>query len=168
GRGALACPLGEGGTVKVPTRAALRVEWSGPGQGTVQTEGRREPFWIARSSTSRGELWVRFRGRTHRVSPEDFGGTKLASGAREAEDPRAPMPGVVLRVAVADGDVVSKGGLLVAIEAMKIEHEVRAAAAGRVARVHVKPGMRVDAGALLVELLPVKAERRPGGRKDAP
>ena len=62
----------------------------------------------------------------------------------------APLPGTVVRVHVAEGDHVSAGDILVAIEAMKMEHEIRAGHAGVVAEVAVAAGDQVEAGRLLV------------------
>jgi biotin carboxyl carrier protein len=64
----------------------------------------------------------------------------------------APMPGLVLRVEVVEGDQVREGQGIVIVEAMKMENELRAAAAGRVARVLVKEGEAVEKDQLLVEL----------------
>lgn len=65
---------------------------------------------------------------------------------------RAPMPGVVTRVLVAEGQTVGAGQPLCVLEAMKMETLVEAPAAGRVVRVAVAPGTQVDGGAVLVEL----------------
>ncbi|HWC73131.1 MAG TPA: biotin/lipoyl-containing protein [Gemmatimonadales bacterium] len=65
---------------------------------------------------------------------------------------RAPMPGLVVRVEVSEGQVVEAGEGVVVVEAMKMENELRATTRGVVARVHVKPGDRVEKGALLVTL----------------
>ncbi|HEX9506054.1 MAG TPA: biotin/lipoyl-containing protein, partial [Acidimicrobiia bacterium] len=62
----------------------------------------------------------------------------------------APLPGLVLRVDVAVGDEVAAGDGLVVIEAMKMEHTVRAPHAGRVAEVNVAPGDQADADAVLL------------------
>jgi len=64
----------------------------------------------------------------------------------------APMPGLIVRVAVKPGDEVRAGQGLVVMEAMKMENELRAVAAGRVRAVQAQPGMAVEKGALLVEL----------------
>jgi biotin carboxyl carrier protein len=53
---------------------------------------------------------------------------------------------------VEPGDVVEKGQALVAVEAMKMEHWIRAPRAGRVARVTVGVGQMVNGGTALVEL----------------
>ena len=65
---------------------------------------------------------------------------------------RAPMPGLVIRVAVAPGDQVAAGAGLVVVEAMKMENELRAARPAVVAEVHVKPGQAVEKGEPLVTL----------------
>ena len=62
----------------------------------------------------------------------------------------APMPGAVLHLRVAPGDAVTAGQVLVVLEAMKMEHHIKAPADGRVAEVRVVEGQQVDNGALLL------------------
>ena len=62
----------------------------------------------------------------------------------------APMPGKIVRVLVASGDIVRARQPLVVVEAMKMENELRAGRDGTVAEVHAREGASVDAGALLV------------------
>lgn len=64
----------------------------------------------------------------------------------------APMPGLIVRVTVAEGDEVQAGQGVVVMEAMKMENELRAAGKGRVKRVLVAPGTAVEKGAVLVEM----------------
>jgi propionyl-CoA carboxylase alpha chain len=63
---------------------------------------------------------------------------------------RAPMPGGVVRVAVAVGDTVEAGQILVVLEAMKMEHAVHATASGTVTEVDVSEGDQVETGRTLV------------------
>jgi biotin carboxyl carrier protein len=65
---------------------------------------------------------------------------------------RAPMPGLVVRVAAVVGEPVQAGASLVVLEAMKMENELRASAAGVVQAVLVEPGQTVEKGQTLVEL----------------
>ena len=67
---------------------------------------------------------------------------------------RAPLPGAVTKVLVSVGDVVDEGDGLVVLEAMKMEHTLRAPGAGTVRAVHGAPGQQVDVGDLLVEMDP--------------
>jgi acetyl/propionyl-CoA carboxylase alpha subunit len=67
---------------------------------------------------------------------------------------RAPLPGAVTKVLVAEGDAVEAGAGLVVLEAMKMEHTLRAATAGTVATIHVAAGQQVDVGLLLVVVEP--------------
>jgi biotin carboxyl carrier protein len=65
---------------------------------------------------------------------------------------RAPMPGLVVRVEVQEGQRVAAGAALVVVEAMKMENELRAQRPGRVTKVHVQRGVTVERGAPLVSL----------------
>ncbi len=66
----------------------------------------------------------------------------------------APMPGKIVLVHVEPGRRVEAGEVLVVMEAMKMEHTVKASAAGTVARVAVAVGDQVDTDALLVVVEP--------------
>src|SRR6266576_1039104 len=65
---------------------------------------------------------------------------------------RAPMPGLVVRIEVAEGQRVDAGAGLVVVEAMKMENELRAPRPGMVQTVHVAVGQAVEKGASLVTL----------------
>ena len=80
---------------------------------------------------------------------ESFGMAGAAGAAQR--EVKAPMPGLVLAVRVAPGDVVEAGQGLLVLEAMKMENEIRAAQSGTIARVHVAPGAAVTKNALLLE-----------------
>jgi 3-methylcrotonyl-CoA carboxylase alpha subunit len=62
----------------------------------------------------------------------------------------APMPGLVKALFVAAGDTVAAGDRLAVLEAMKMEHTLRASRDGTVAEVPVREGAQVEAGAALV------------------
>lgn len=64
----------------------------------------------------------------------------------------APMPGLIVRVHVQPGDIVHPGQGVIAMEAMKMENELRATTAGTVKAVLVQAGQAVEKGAVLVEL----------------
>jgi propionyl-CoA carboxylase alpha chain len=74
------------------------------------------------------------------------------SAAAMAGGPTAPVPGRVVGVEVSAGDRVEAGQVLVVLEAMKVEHHVRAIAATTVVDVLVAPGDTVEAHQLLIRL----------------
>jgi acetyl-CoA/propionyl-CoA carboxylase biotin carboxyl carrier protein len=73
----------------------------------------------------------------------------------------SPMPGSVTVIVVQDGDEVEAGDALVAIEAMKMEHLMRAPAAGTV-EVLVRVGDQVQVGQPLARVLPQATQALPG------
>jgi 3-methylcrotonyl-CoA carboxylase alpha subunit len=64
----------------------------------------------------------------------------------------APMPGRVRRVFLGAGARVGKGDVILVLEAMKMEHAIRAPRDGTVARVLFAEGDLVEAGAVLAEI----------------
>ncbi|HET6582768.1 MAG TPA: biotin/lipoyl-containing protein [Nannocystaceae bacterium] len=79
---------------------------------------------------------------------------KAAKQGAAAMIVRSPMPGRIVRVLVAEGDIVEVDAPAVIVEAMKMENEVRTMGAGRVVRVAIATGDTVDAGQVLCELGP--------------
>ena len=96
--------------------------------------------------------WVTFRGETYRLSPVLGSSSRAARRSEDAPSLEAPMPGRILGVRTAVGATVAKGDTLVVVEAMKMEHAVRAPRDGTVARVLVTEGQMVGLGDLLVEM----------------
>ena len=82
----------------------------------------------------------------------------IAGGKTAIAPLKAPMPGLVVQVAVEEGAVVDAGETVIIVEAMKMENELRAAAAARVARILVGAGDAVAKGQVLVEFSEVEAE----------
>lgn len=112
---------------------------------------------LGRRDGERGTYALSLDGRRYRAEALDERARAirdLAVAAATANGPRpltAPMPGLIVRVAVAVGDAVQAGQGIVAMEAMKMENELRAPAAGTVKKVLATPGVAVEKGALLIE-----------------
>jgi 3-methylcrotonyl-CoA carboxylase alpha subunit len=98
-----------------------------------------------------GQRFVRLGTLEFVLEREAAGGRRAAAGAH-AGGLEAPMPGVITKVMVVVGEDVSKGQPLLALEAMKMEHVIRAPRAGRVKAVSASPGQMVQSGAVLVAL----------------
>jgi pyruvate carboxylase len=87
------------------------------------------------------------------VADRSLGAEGKAHPKADTDDPNqvgAPMPGLVVSVAVAAGEEVAVGQKLFTMEAMKMETTGYAERAGRVAEVLVKPGTQVEASDLLL------------------
>ncbi len=80
----------------------------------------------------------------------------------------APMPGGVVRVAVAKGDHVEAGQALVVLEAMKMEHTVHAITSGTVTDVAVAVGDQVETGSTLVVVGPEASTPAVAGSSEEP
>lgn len=95
-------------------------------------------------------LQVLLHGRMFPVLVEDEREKRLraASGSRIAErgdfHMRAPMPGLVVAIPVGEGQEVEKGDVLVVLESMKMQNELKSPRAGQITRLRVKPGDSVD------------------------
>lgn len=63
---------------------------------------------------------------------------------------KAPMPGLVLSVLVAEGDEVKKGDNLLVLEAMKMENMLKSPTDGIIKKVEIKQGDKVEKNALLI------------------
>jgi len=70
----------------------------------------------------------------------------------EVKDIQAPMPGLVLKLNVKEGDAFQKDDPLLILEAMKMENVIKAPVDGVVAKVNVKEGESVEKGFVLLEL----------------
>jgi biotin carboxyl carrier protein len=93
-------------------------------------------------------------GRRYEFAIEDPRALQGRGGAGEGgSGPRsvkAPMPGRVVRVLVAEGDEVEAMQGVVVIEAMKMQNELKVPRAGRISRVAVTPDTTVEAGQILI------------------
>ena len=89
-------------------------------------------------------------GQTYSAS---LGARSQVRGRRQKEHSMtAPMPGVVLEIFAAAGDVVTKGTPLMILEAMKMEHQIAAPYDGVVEAVHCAKGDLVQPGVELISL----------------
>ncbi len=132
-------------------RSTTDVAAVGQGQYSVLIDGRQHLVSITRGP--QGCLTARVAGATLEIRvadprrlPRDGAGAD-SGGGREV---RAPMPGRIVAVHVAQGDAVTNGQGLLVIEAMKMQNELRAPSEGRVRSVAVRAGDSVGAGDLLI------------------
>ncbi len=78
--------------------------------------------------------------------------SEAAAPAPSGESIDAPLAGNIFKVNVRPGDQVAEGDVVIILEAMKMETEVRASSAGTVSKVNVSEGDSVAVGDALIEL----------------
>ncbi|MFM9135012.1 MAG: biotin carboxylase N-terminal domain-containing protein [bacterium] len=130
---------------------------------SVEIEGSRvAPDVVDAVAVAGGQVWLHDAEGHHRltaVHPRDrVVRAASTSGPEGRWVARSPMPGAVTDVPVAVGARVEPGDALVVVEAMKMEHTLRAPAASVVARVSVAVGeqVRLDQDLVEVELEPAQ------------
>jgi acetyl-CoA carboxylase biotin carboxylase subunit len=131
----------------------LQLEMLGTGDYVLTLDGHRQRVTVV--SDDDDLWWVHTPAGAFSLSWI----SPLPAGRRAAEAEgslRSPMPGKVIAVNVTDGQIVSKGDILLVIEAMKMEHRIKAPYNGRVASVYYRVGQSVEAGAALLELHPIE------------
>jgi biotin carboxyl carrier protein len=89
------------------------------------------------------ELKDRYDELLHELGMDSVASTKM-------NDLKAPMPGMVLKVLVKEGDEVKKGDSLLVLEAMKMENLLKAQGNGKVKAIKIKPGDKVEKNWLLM------------------
>ncbi len=91
-------------------------------------------------------------GWRFRFEIEDPRQWKASTAGASSQQPAAivaPMPGKVVRVLVAAGDMVTAGQGIVVVEAMKMQNELKSPRDGRVTAIQAVPNQSVNAGAVL-------------------
>lgn len=79
--------------------------------------------------TSTGQMLIDFEGRNHVI--EEIQGRVIRPKNVDVS-PRAPMPGKIMKILKSKGDLVKKGDPLIIMEAMKMEHTIRAGHDGKI------------------------------------
>lgn len=132
-------------------RAAAVLREGTGGAWVLDFDSVEHPVWIARSGD---EVFVHHAGRTHRVAAINSleRAAREASGAAGADTVIAPMPGVVVDVAVTPGAHIDRGTVLLTIESMKLQTPILAPHEGRVEEIAFSAGQSFDKGAVLVRL----------------
>jgi pyruvate carboxylase len=101
-------------------------------------------------------VFFEINGQPRRIKVPDRAHGASGSAVRRKAEPGnashigAPMPGVISRVFINQGQEVKAGDVLLSIEAMKMETALHAERDGKIAEVLVRPGDQIDAKDLLI------------------
>jgi acetyl-CoA/propionyl-CoA carboxylase biotin carboxyl carrier protein len=135
------------GGVRAPSWWLLQVEDSEPVDVELPAGSTVPPGWEhARDGDT---LWLGHQGYVWRVREPSIEETHQEESDGTV---RAPMPGSVIDVRVAEGDTVEEGDTLIVLESMKMELTLTSPAAGTVERIEVSTGQRVKERETLVTI----------------
>lgn len=125
----------------------LEVVSIGPEEAEIRVDGRLHvvPYVMQGSTVN-----FAYDGDIYFVEVEEKSGP--ARRRHRDHSTEAPMPGVILRILVQEGDVVAKGAPLLILEAMKMEHPIVAGHDGRIASINCAEGELVQPGVELVTM----------------
>lgn len=137
-------------------KATADVRQTGPGLYSVMHNGRSHNVLVQKEDMENGTVRMRIGGGTYTVAMEDersrlvqLLGLDKVKGA-VLKELKAPMPGLVLKVLVKEGDTVKKNDPLLILEAMKMENVIKCTADAVVKKVHAQERSAVEKGQLLL------------------
>ncbi len=136
------------------------------GASFVLFEFEGEEYSVALSKFHEGKMVLNFKGKNHEViladtqyvvDGEEFKieAPKRTRGKVKSHDlgqMKSPMPGKILKILVHIGDNVEVGTPILVMEAMKMEHTVKASKSGVIEKIFYKEGELVAGGVELVKL----------------
>jgi len=105
-----------------------------------------------------GNWQVLLRGRLYQAAVEDEREKRLRAASTAVQEGeefhlKAPMPGMVVTIPVSEGDNVVKGQVLLVLESMKMQNELKSPKDGTVHRIRVKTGETVEPKQPLLSVL---------------
>jgi len=128
-------------------RISFREVRAGGALEAVEVDGER----VALRSARQGDRVFVWQGGADYVIHRDGASRRLSTGEHVA-GLVAPMPGRVRRTLVRRGEEVTRGQVVLVLEAMKMEHAIRAPQDGVVTRLEHGEGDLVEAGVVLAEI----------------
>lgn len=111
-------------------------------------DGRSHEAYIYQGEDNNWQVLL--RGRLYPITVEDEREKRLraAAGGGVAETGefhlRAPMPGLVVAIPVTEGQPIKKGQVILILESMKMQNEIKAPRDGVIGRIRVKTGESVE------------------------
>lgn|GEM_PF-432928 len=121
-----------------------------PGFFTLNINGKPSKISMATEGSLRH---IFFHGHVYKFTRAEGKRRKTDELEMLSPDIASPISGKVVKVDVSDGTAVAEGQVLMTIEAMKMEYQIKAPYAGTVEHVHFKAGDQVDIGVVLVNMM---------------
>ena len=111
---------------------------------------------VLKADTDEKNFTIRVNGNKYQVDVKDKFDELLKSlgfdnlNANKVNEIKAPMPGLVLDLRVAEGAAVKKGDPVLVLEAMKMENIIESPVDGSIKKINVRKGMAVEKNQVLV------------------
>lgn len=111
---------------------------------------------VIKADASEKSFLVSVNGNKYQLNVKDKFDELLKSlgfddlNAKKVNEIKAPMPGLVLDVRVAEGDTVKKGDAILVLEAMKMENIIKSPTDGIIKKINVKKGLAVEKNQVLI------------------
>lgn len=125
---------------------------------SILFEGRSFTAILENIDRKLKEITLRINGQTYTVAITEAIDQLLASmgldlkAMQKIEPLKAPMPGMVLKILVTEGQQIEKGDALLILEAMKMENVLKASGNAKVKAIKVEEKKAVEKGTILLEL----------------
>ena len=145
-----------GASWSLPANAVADLVKTGPGQYSLLLDGRSFRVLVLKEDRENRTVRLRIGAHTYTIALEDeqshlmheLGLDKAAVAM--IRELKAPMPGLVLKMLVKEGDAVKKNDPVLILEAMKMENVIKSPGDGTVSKLHAAERTAVEKGQLLV------------------
>lgn len=111
---------------------------------------------VIKSDAAEKSFLVSVNGNKYQLNVKDKFDVLLKSlgmdnlNASKINEIKAPMPGLVIDIRVAEGDTVKKGDAILVLEAMKMENNIKSPTDGMIKKINVKKGVAVEKNQVLI------------------
>jgi biotin carboxyl carrier protein len=140
----------------LPRNAGADLVKSGPGQYSLVVNGRSHRVLVLKEDVENRTVRMRIGAHTYTVQLEDEQAHLMhelgldKAMAVVVKEIKAPMPGLVLKLLVKEGDAVKKNDPIIILEAMKMENVIKCPGDAVVSKIHAQEKTAVEKGQLLV------------------
>lgn len=125
---------------------------------SVLYNGKSYTAILEQVDTKNKELTLTINGQTFKSAIKEPIDQLLTSmgldlkATQKAEPVKAPMPGMILKILVEQGQQINKGDGMLVLEAMKMENIIKATGTATIKNIKVAERTAVEKGAILIEL----------------
>ena len=125
----------------------------------VLKENKSYNVEVIKSNAAEKSFLVSVNGNKYQLNVKDKFDELLKSlgmdnlNASKINEIKAPMPGLVIDIRIAEGDTVKKGDAILVLEAMKMENSIKSPTDGVIKKINVKKGVAVEKNQVLINFV---------------